>query len=355
MPHYTIHILASFVLFSVITAFVISKHSNDEAGGLKESPNFSCGENASVSFSCYAKYYREMVASSGIPSAIADLKEREETSAYTKKECHLLMHEIGRAAASGTSSIALVFAKGDPFCATGYYHGAMEGLIQKRGTKELSTEFLNDLCLPFRNTERLGAAHQDCTHGLGHGIMYVNNNELFDALLVCNLLQDTAEQNLCWSGVFMENAITDFRDHTTKYLKPEDPMYPCNIVDEKYQEACYTYQSMYVLRVTGNFPETFAACRKIPEQHRGACFQSIGRDATADQMRENFTHARDNCLLGFDEQEETNCIIGAVRYIIANHNSKKDGEEFCAVLPKNLQPLCLNTAESYARVLSLPQ
>ena len=50
----------------------------------------------------------------------------------------------------------------------------------------------------------------------------------------------------------MENVIADFRNHVTKYLHPNDPMYPCPQVERPYKQACYLIQSSYVLKVSGS-------------------------------------------------------------------------------------------------------
>lgn len=226
----------------------------------------------------------------------------------------------------------------------------MEGLIQKE-EKVLSSQFLNGLCLPFRENNGFAASHQNCGHGLGHGIMYVNNNELFEAIETCDALGDTGEQKYCWTGVFMENVITDFRDHTTKYLKPEEPMYPCTAVLEKYRESCYGYQSAHVLKITKSFEKTFAACREVPEEYQDACFQSIGRDALIDEFPENLVQTERNCRAGEGKREQKNCASTVVKILISNDHSSAKALDFCSLVSKSVRNFCLDTTESYYKFL----
>lgn len=345
-----INSLAVSLFFIILTLFIFTRDSvPNKTISDQNAPTLDCVGHTPSSFSCYAEHYRGIAASQGVKAAIVELKTQTATDAYTKKECHLLMHEIGRATASGARSTGEAFKEGDQFCAGGYFHGVMEGFIQKHGTQHLSAEFLNSVCEPLitQNVE-----YQDCAHGLGHGVMYINNNELFDAITTCNLLVDKNSQRFCQTGVFMENVITDFRDHTTKYVKPEDPMYPCDAVEEGYKLACYSYQSIYFLKITGSFEKTFALCRQIPDKYQNVCFESIGRDATAGLIKEDILRTKENCLLGANIREQERCVVGAVRYIIANHQSETDGRAFCSVLSSSLGATCFDVATKYFKFIT---
>ncbi|MBI2120625.1 MAG: hypothetical protein HYT94_03315 [Parcubacteria group bacterium] len=148
---------------------------------VKSTPVFICGKNPSDSLhaenklvfgtelSCYVTYYRSLTAFLGAPVALLDLKRRVVNDKYANEECHQIAHAIGRSAVENNLVVATAFAAGDPLCADGYFHGVMEGIIQKRGTKEISVEFLNGLCEPFRQNQSSGADHYNCAHGIGHG------------------------------------------------------------------------------------------------------------------------------------------------------------------------------------------
>lgn len=323
-------------------------------------PIFTCRDNPpdpfhaenklvfGADFSCYMNYYRNLTVARGAPTAIADIKARIINDSYAKEECHQITHAIGRSAGERSSGVAEAFTDGDALCSAGYFHGVMEGLIQQHGTTELSSGFLDSLCAPFRTTKKgvLTVNHFDCAHGLGHGIMYVKNNELFDSLAVCDTLSDKSEQNPCRTGVFMENVITDFKDHTTKYLKPEDPLYPCGAVKEIYKNACYSFQTSYVLKLTKSFEKTFAACRKVPAPHQDTCFQSVGRDA-AGMVDGDIVKTKENCSIAANNREAENCVIGAVGAIINHYHSDTEGLAFCASLSGDLQKVCSDKGREY--------
>ncbi len=184
--------------------------------------------------------------------------------------------------------------------------------------------------------------------------MFVNNNELFDALTACDILIDESEQRNCWIGVFMENVITDFKDHTTKYLKTEDLMYPCSAVQKIYKRACYSFQSSYALKVTKSFDKTFAECRKIPNEYQDVCFESVGRDAvlTADR---NITEIKEICLSFSKEYEEKiGCVVGAAKTLIYYYHSDMESRTFCLSLPEELQSECFSSSAAYYRQFHTP-
>ena len=189
----------------------------------------------------------------------------------------------------------------------------------------------------------------NCVHGIGHGAMYINGNELFVSLETCDKLQDGWERSSCWGGVFMENVIADNRNHFTKYLKPDDPLYPCNATKDEQKSTCYLMQTSYMLKLKGgDFTAVFALCDTVGETYINTCYQSLGRDASgwtiSDQVR-----TKSYCLLGPDERAKLNCVIGAVKDFISYHHSDVEANSFCNSLDENLKNICLSTSEVYYR------
>lgn len=70
--------------------------------------------------------------------------------------------------------------------------------------------------------------------------MGIQQNELFESLGTCDVLVDGWERDRCYSGVFMENLMAeDDPSHPSKYLKPDQRLYPCTDVEERYKTRCY--------------------------------------------------------------------------------------------------------------------
>ena len=308
------------------------------------------GDNA-THFDCYEEYFKNAVKDQGIAHAFTVLKAVYPQNEYARAQCHPITHVIGKEAESKFATVAEAYTQGDSFCWSGYYHGVLEGVIAKIGYANLANQ-MNDICVPLAKVRTYSFDHYNCVHGLGHGIMAVTQDELFQSLETCNVLSDAWDRQSCWSGAFMENIIVDNKNHFTKYLKPEDPLYPCNTVGKEYKGTCYLMQTSYMLKlVNGDFSSVFEQCEKADEGFQEICYQSLGRDASGRSLS-NVSQTKATCSLGKDFKQQSNCVIGAVKDFISYHHSDVQAKELCVALESlELQSVCKSTAESYAKVL----
>src|SRR3989442_15231253 len=88
------------------------------------------------------------------------------------------------------------------------YHGVLQGRSFQMGRERLLGD-LNSICAGIPGKERKSLEYYNCVHGLGHAIMAVTGDDLFDALHDCDGVTGSMEENACASGVFMENLIVD--------------------------------------------------------------------------------------------------------------------------------------------------
>jgi len=226
----------------------------------------------------------------------------------------------------------------------------MEAIIAKVGPDELAIS-MNTFCKDIPGKEKYNFDYYNCVHGLGHGVMAYTSDELFDALILCDNLEGNWEKSSCYSGVFMENVIVDDKNHFTKYLKPSDPLYPCNAVDAAYKTTCYLMQTSYMLKVTGeNFAKVFELCSQAEQGFEAICYQSLGRDASGHSIS-NIAETRASCDLGKNYQQKSNCIIGAVKDFISYYHSITRAHQLCGAIDADLQDICKTTAENYYQSL----
>jgi len=265
--------------------------------------------------------------------------------------CHALTHIIGQAAARKYSDLPEAFQHGDNFCGSGYYHGVLQGRSFQMGRERLLSD-LNSICDGIPGNERKSLDYYNCVHGLGHAVMAITGDDLFDALHDCDGLTGSMEGNACASGVFMENLIVDgaHGGHYSKYLNPSEPLYPCTAVDKKYKPACFDLQTSYALgAVQGDFAKVFALCAAVGVPFRLTCYQSLGRDAAATSLNQvPGTVAR--CALGTDQEQRTNCIMGAVLDFVYYYHSDAQAKQLCAAVDPALQADCRSTT---ARAVAL--
>lgn len=312
--------------------------------------NSATCQTDSSQYICFAGFYKNLVKNYGATIAIADIKERSNQNYTVLSICHPLMHVIGRTAADSYKTASEAFAHGDSFCWSGYHHGIMEGLIAKIGMENLPKK-LDGICTDIPGKSSYSFDYYNCVHGLGHGIMAGLDDEVFNSLSMCDNLTGSWEQNSCYGGVYMQNIIDSTNvadtDNVVKYLKPEEPMYPCTAVGEKYKEQCYLGQTSYALQVTGyDTKKVFGMCAEVSEPYRSICNQSMGRDI-ANQANHAAEGTKTGCALAPEAGDVTNCIVGAAKEIISYYHSDVQALAFCDILEEADRNTCTSTTHSY--------
>ncbi|MBX4191718.1 MAG: hypothetical protein KW804_02890 [Candidatus Doudnabacteria bacterium] len=296
-------------------------------------------------YSCYEDHYKLLVKAKGVTAAFDDLKARYDSNSYIKSQCHPLTHTIGNAAVELYPDVGQAYAKGDSVCWSGYYHGVMEGIIGRISPQDLPNK-MNGICANIQGKAVYSFDYYNCVHGIGHGVMAISQDELFDSLKLCDNLQGGWEQSSCHGGVFMENVIVDNKNHFTKYLKPSEPLYPCTAVDDKYKTTCYLMQTSYMLKVTNSdFSKVFELCSTVGS-FAATCYQSLGRDASGRSISD-VQQTKATCELGKDNDQRSNCIIGAVKDFVSYHHSDVQAKQLCGAIATEIQSVCFSTVESY--------
>jgi len=310
-----------------------------------------CQQKTTVTYSCYKKELTDLVNQKGPEYAMALLKQQYDKNNYVKTECHQLTHTVGRAAYDRYQNLADTYVHGDYFCASGYYHGASEEIIAKKGA-DYMTKDPEKICATFAQKERYMLNHYNCVHGIGHGLMEATDSDLFASLKICDKLADRWESDSCDSGVFMQNIMDvespdETADHTSKYLRPDQPMYPCTAVDDRYKVGCYIIQSSYALTVLNyDFVKVFGLCAQAGPFYSTVCYGSIGRDASGyHNLDQQYTV--DTCNLGQNYEAVVNCIEGAAKNIIYSYHSDKQAYEFCSAVKENYRFDCRKTVRDY--------
>ncbi len=297
---------------------------------------------------CLQKYYTDQTNTLGTTKAFDKLKLAYQTDANVRADCHQLAHVIGRTQAEKSNSIADTFSKGDQFCWAGYFHGAMETYLAKVGSKNLVSN-IPIICAEIKKSKPYSFYHYNCVHGMGHGIFAVEGNDLMKTLSLCDIAGDSWEQQSCEGGAFMQNVMAseDPNDHTD-FLRADLPMYPCTAVDTKYKEQCYLMQTSYALRQVGqDFGRVFDLCASVDGgAYKATCNQSLGRDASGNSIS-NVQQTIEKCMLGPDQEAQSNCVVGAVKDFVSYFHSDQRAGELCSALNTSLQSICDSTKKSY--------
>jgi plastocyanin len=277
-------------------------------------------EQAPVIFQDEAALY-SYVRKYGAAKTIQYLNELQEQFG----DCHQAAHSTGRYAYELFNETAFQTCSAE--CHSGCYHGATEAYFRDHGTSNLA----EDLAVICSSDLNPFLSHQ-CFHGVGHGLMAFADYELFEALANCDLLPEG--QASCYSGVYMENVVGGLAPtvgHFTDYLS-DDPHFPCNVVDEKYKDACYFYQTSRMVQLFDwDFSLVAAACAEIEEQYQRSCFESMGRDVGGVNLTSNVGAIFD-CSFSPAGQQRIWCLNGAVQNTFWDPTGQDMAIEFCTML-----------------------
>lgn len=303
-------------------------------------------QSRSLRGSCYRKALTAEVARTGVSGAIAALRTLARVDPAVDNEGHVYAHGIGIEGYLHARSIPETFDHCPVEFASGCGHGVIQAYLESRTAMDSVT--INDLCAPYHAPGRTQWQLFQCVHGMGHGLNMMYRGDLPRALSTCDLLGEGWDRVSCYGGAFMENIMSEISPHhpatelagqahghegheTFKRLDPSQPLYPCSIMERKYLHQCYEIQTAAILHFTrGSVPRTAEICDTAPEEMRGVCYQSLGRDITA-KARRNPARVRYFCDLG-TERYRPWCYFGAAKSLIDWGASAEPGIEFCEVV-----------------------
>jgi hypothetical protein len=280
------------------------------------------------------------VRSKGLAAALDELTAIAATDPAVMRRGHDIAHALGEFATGfyGGPQQALRQCK-DNFL-YGCYHGALRGYFESRGQTKPSD--VVGIC----QAELGRLLYFQCLHGLGHGVLANLGNDMFRALTYCDALRDDFERQSCYGGVFMENVVLAIdqvngraegeRAAARPYLRADDPLYPCDVIAERYRSSCYLLQTSGMLLYNGrDFGKTAAACDAAPAAHVVTCFESIGRDVSGDTLRDDAKTIA--VCAGLPSKNRDHCYAGAVKNLL----DAIDREiPFCRQVPTSGKAIC---------------
>ena len=188
---------------------------------------------------------------------------------------------------------------------------------------------------------RVAELEYQCLHGLGHGLMITTGYNLPVALKVCDHLRTEWEATSCNGGAFMENISTSYGVRS-RYVKDEDPVYPCNWVAEADKLTCYQLVTSRILQVVGvDWEEVARICSEVEEGWVQACFQSFGRDV-AGQTRRDVEEILEACAVARPYDGERECVRFAAMDLTGNDPSGRHAATLCTSASEGLREPCFD-------------
>jgi len=156
---------------------------------------------------------------------------------------HLLSHIIGRATSRVFGSSGENFLLCPHDFNDGCYHGFFEDtLVKVDDPVRVAVAICEGMPESTSDKEK-----SYCYHGAGHVFLMQESYDLGAALKRCVAVPD-AWVGSCLGGLFMENAWPSRSwEMKKKNFRQDDPLYPCNTVEDRFKPPCYAEHYSYLM------------------------------------------------------------------------------------------------------------
>jgi hypothetical protein len=286
---------------------------------------------------CLEQGFGNLAYESGPKPALAELDRRMAIEREVEADCHRIAHTIGSAAlARFEGNVAQAFAEGSASCWSGYYHGILERSFAGVSSRDEAGQVARGVCDDAEIKASTFLFYQ-CVHGLGHGLMIYSGYDLPWALATCDRLADSWEQTSCTGGVFMENISSSY-GVTSKWVRADDPVFPCREMKERHKLYCYLMVTSRINELNGfDWERTAATCRSVERAWVSTCFESFGRDASGFTRQ---SPKRVAAICAAARANAVDCIYGAARDMTSNYAGGEEASRLCRLAARMARPRC---------------
>jgi hypothetical protein len=275
----------------------------------------------------------------------------EDEDPELRRECHPIVHAIGRETFRIKGNIHESFAACDQTCHSGCYHGSVERFLRgdniySQIDKHPSTAELRQKAAVACDPSIPPRLRFQCLHGLGHALLFFSRYQLIPSLEACDALPEDWSQNSCYGGVFMENVFSATPE--SRDLSPTDYHYPCSKLNPKYRGECYGMQTSRMSEMGLSTERLFQECDKAGE-YRDQCSASVGRDLSNFVRAGQSRATAEKCELVTGKSRFA-CMQGVVYALIDNSWDGRYALPFCAALSQeNDRNACFQTSAHYLK------
>ncbi len=312
--------------------------------------------------SCYEDYFLNLSADGRVALALGALEALGQENHDIAANGHMFTHVIGIRAWRPGLPVADVFASCTSLYQSGCYHGVIQSYLTASG--DVDSARVVGLCDAIAPVGTNSWLRFQCLHGLGHGLEMAWAWDLPRALGGCDWLHGSWDQESCYGGAIMENAVASApgghhtavraleqtgddhgmtMDHGAMSAVPppfqmrdsSDALYPCTVLGARYQRACYLGQGGILLTMVDyDFAKAAAACDRTPTSVRDVCYTSLGTNASGVTVMDTQASI-DRCAPG-DPAWRQWCFVGVVKNFIDVTADPTPGIAFCRAVPEGI-------------------
>jgi hypothetical protein len=282
---------------------------------------------------CLDKLFHDALKNHTTLEALQLIQRYEKDDADLRRDCHPVVHAIGRETYRVKGTIHDSFTACDQTCHSGCYHGSVERFLRgediyNQANRHPSAAELKQKAVLACDPKLADRFRFQCFHGLGHALLFFTGYKLVPSLDACDVLPNGWSQSSCYGGVFMENvfnATPELRD-----LSATDYHYPCNKLAAKYRSECYVMQTSRMSEMGLTTERIFQECDKSGE-YRYQCALSAGRDLSNYVRLGQVEPTAQKCQAAGGDSKRA-CIRGVVYALIDNTWDGRYAMPFCAAL-----------------------
>lgn len=227
--------------------------------------------------------------------------------------------------------------KGIGICTTDFAFGCYHGLLDKAFLNGLGQ--LNEAESSCLSVGPIGSGpFASCIHGIGHGVAsFFKTTDLKSALSTCDKLSDG--QTFCHDGVFMEFE----RSAPASFYKTDDPLYPCDSIDQRYLSTCGRNQPQAMSNRLGiPFELIPGICLSLKDsEFQSSCFDSLGFIVANNSEGDPDTIIKE-CGGIMQEQARYQCLVAAGGELIFQNmpNGQQSSKKICDFLTLDFRGKC---------------
>lgn len=239
----------------------------------------------------------------------------------------------------------------DNKCGNALYHGIIENSLTTLVQEENLDVDEIDVTLPCSNMGDSATSHRatECIHGLGHAIHNMYNDDFFEGMKRCDEFATVKDQLSCQDGFFMENHVENFQSGGGEFVDG-DKQYPCNQLDAKYQDRCYTYQGYYILKQNNwDAASSFLDCEDAPtEALIKTCVGAVSNYKTSHTYFYDIDGVAKMCS-SINPKYQDKCIYNAV-FVYVRYIDVDLGDDLCNLLESDKIEWCLGVWKHHIEV-----
>jgi len=199
-------------------------------------------------------------------------------------DCHVMAHAIGHASWRKSRELRSAFTACSKACIQGCMHGVMEASMMGRAGARVE----RGAALAFCDSLGKGTLERrQCLHGLGHGIMHQQRDNVRAAIGECENLGGRYERDQCLGGMWMQWAHFPVAEGAAGY-RAKAPLLCAGVPEARQPRCAHAVGGAAMFATSHDELLSRAICKDLPAALHEQCNKGVQFEA--DLLREEGGH-----------------------------------------------------------------